>query len=89
MQVRIRAEGDVPPGAARLPEESDRFHVQLTNDPNYYVVDLRYANENLMETALFSLLRDAFLQGRQVRLAYQQGAARTIRNDTAAWVDGG
>ena len=86
VQVRVRVNIDARPDVNALPSETDQYYVMLQGDNHRYMVRYRYSADNLMETALFSLLRDSFMHGKEVKIAYQEASpGATNRYITAVW----
>ena len=82
IQVRVR---DVDGGNAdRLPDPKDQFFVELDGDNNRYFVPINVADKTL-ELEMINLLRDAFFNGKNVKLGYQVLNRR--RFITAVWVN--
>lgn len=82
VQLRIRESSNL---SGTLPAEKDQFLVWLADDPDFFLVPLSQAADRLAEWELITLLREAFVAGRQVRLEYRW--IDQLRYITAAWVN--
>jgi murein DD-endopeptidase MepM/ murein hydrolase activator NlpD len=81
IQIRVRSSDN---RLGTLPAEQDRVRVWLQGDGADFQVPLRRAKDPTAELELATLLREAFLHGRRVRLEYRfEGSVRFIM---AAWV---
>jgi murein DD-endopeptidase MepM/ murein hydrolase activator NlpD len=83
VRVQVRAREGTNRGGT-LPAETDQFLVWLDDDPDFFLVPLSQAADHRTEWELATLLREAFLRGRPVRLEYRW--VGDLRYVMAAWV---
>jgi len=82
MQVRARRAENI---GGTLPDEHEQFAVWLSGDPDFFLVPLAQASDRATEIELTALLRDAFFNGKRVRLEYRYSG--NLRYIMAAWVN--
>ncbi|GAB3138607.1 hypothetical protein GCM10027057_18880 [Marisediminicola antarctica] len=68
-----------------FPAEQEQFLVWVRDDPDFFLVPLSQASDRTMEFELVTLLREAFVHGKKVRLEYRH--AGDLRYIMAAWVN--
>lgn len=81
-QVRARRREDI---GGTLPAEHEQLAVWLSGDSDFFLVPLAQARDRATEIELTALLRDAFFNGKRVRLEYRY--VGDLRYIMAAWVN--
>ena len=84
MIVQVRARQGENKGGT-LPAEHEQYAVWLSGDPDFFLVPLAQARDRATEIELTALLRDAFFDGKRVRLEYRY--VGDLRYIMAAWVN--
>lgn len=82
IQVRIRRNDNF---LGTFPDEQDQFLVWLANESNYFFVPIAQATDQIMELELISVIREAFMAGKKIRLEYRY--LRDNKMITAVWVN--